>query len=406
MILKCNENETTGTYNEIKKIILIIGGVSMKKILLFLSTIVMLSFLFTTSVVNAENITDMDQISVAKVQINTYLDALNHSLVDDTIQKNIRDLIDNSNITLSNYIAGRHSIYSEWAKNNNVKFTNVSVNIDNDNIKYDKGKIYANLSTTTTVTYEYISGKGSGIPNTFKFSETHSLVLENRNGIYKVVEDNFYDPLRPDLSEDHVNKKIFNYNVDSNIANNVLMNQKSIIPNSYKTVYYQTAAAAAYADKWTDNSGSSGTPHNPNYNYYPNNDCANFVSQCMGDSNAGNLPTDGTWYPYSLAWINADSLYNYIVNNRGWLRAYSTSTSYLDSYAKQMKVGDLVFYRWSTSGSTKDHVSIVVAFDSAGNPLVDAHTNNRWHYPWSLYSSNTTFWLVGVNASVTVPQNQ
>lgn len=126
----------------------------------------------------------------------------------------------------------------------------------------------------------------------------------------------------------------------------------------------------------------------------------------MGDSSAGNLPTDGTWYPYSSAWINANSLYNYIVNNRGWLRAYSTSTSYLSSYAKQMKVGDLVFYRWSTSGTTKDHVAIVVGFDSAGNPLVDAHTSNRWHYPWSLYSSNTTFWLVGVNASVTVPQNQ
>ncbi|KAA5806799.1 amidase domain-containing protein [Thermoanaerobacterium thermosaccharolyticum] len=381
----------------------------MRKTSLFVTMLIIFNFLLMTSSARASNLTSANYILNANTQIKEYVNALNNSLVDEATQKKMYDFFADSNSNLANYIASRHSIYAEWAKNNNVKFTNISVNINIGNMKYDNGKIFANLYTITTVTYEYLSGKGAGIPNTFKFSEAHDLVLENKNGIYKIIKDNFYDSLRPDLSEDHVNMKVFDYNIDNNDNNtdsNALMNQNSIIPDSYKTVYYQTAAAAAYADKWTDNSGSRGTIHNPNYNYYTNNDCANFVSQCMGDSSAGNLPTDATWYPYSLAWINANSLYNYIVNNRGWLRAYSTSTSYLSSYAKQMKVGDLVFYRWSTSGTTKDHVAIVVGFDSAGNPLVDAHTSNRWHYPWSLYSSNTTFWLVGVNASVTVPQNQ
>lgn len=234
---ECYKNEIIGFYNVVYKIYIkkIYGGVSMRKTSLFVTMLIIFNLLLMTSSARASNLTNANYILNANTQIKEYVNALNNSLVDEATQKKMYDFFADSNSNLANYIASRHSIYAEWAKNNNAKFTNISVNVNIDNMKYDNGKIFANLYTTTTVTYEYLSGKGAGIPNTFKFSEAHDLVLENKNGIYKIIKDNFYDSLRPDLSEDHVNMKVFDYNIDNNDNNtdsNALMNQNSIIPDS------------------------------------------------------------------------------------------------------------------------------------------------------------------------------
>ena len=61
---------------------------------------------------------------------------------------------------------------------------------------------------------------------------------------------------------------------------------------------YNVAAAVAYADKYAKS-------YNPSYVKHTNNDCANFVSQCIY---AGGIPKDTVWKPESMAWINTHRL--------------------------------------------------------------------------------------------------
>ena len=69
---------------------------------------------------------------------------------------------------------------------------------------------------------------------------------------------------------------------------------------------YNRIAARDYARKWW---GPYTSNYNPAYNNYvgKGGDCANFVSQCVY---AGGVPIHGGWSPDSVAWINAASLKN------------------------------------------------------------------------------------------------
>ena len=43
------------------------------------------------------------------------------------------------------------------------------------------------------------------------------------------------------------------------------------------------------------------------------------------------------------------------------------------------------------------HVSIVVGQNSAGYPVVNSHSADRFQVPWDLgYDRNTTFWLLQI----------
>ena len=73
-----------------------------------------------------------------------------------------------------------------------------------------------------------------------------------------------------------------------------------------KKVDYNNAAAVSYANRYTSNPlnmSSDMSVWNPEYKTYEN-DCANYVSQCIY---AGGIPTTEAWYPESLIWIRTGS---------------------------------------------------------------------------------------------------
>lgn len=161
-----------------------------------------------------------------------------------------------------------------------------------------------------------------------QYEEMVALAKMESNSFYHVSEVPFY------LSYSFLNKTI------SEIADE----NRSLFPElttNVRTVNgYSPTAAVSYANTW------AGTPSSPIYNsdypYYSDNDCANFVSQCLyagGFTMHGSLRDIGTynttseWYcryiPYE--WHGNSYISGYSLTT-SWCRAKSLAT-YLGSKA-------------------------------------------------------------------------
>ena len=131
---------------------------------------------------------------------------------------------------------------------------------------------------------------------------------------------------------------------------------------------YNPDKAIEYADRWA-------TSRNPEYRQYPGVDCCNFVSQCLY---AGGMPKNGSWYPGSVAWINCSAA---IAN----FKKYGTFMGANDGNVLR---GNPVYYDWNSNG-VYDHTAICVGRNSAGTPIIDAHTGDHYHATWRLGGNGT-----------------
>jgi hypothetical protein len=148
---------------------------------------------------------------------------------------------------------------------------------------------------------------------------------------------------------------------------------------------YRRELAAAYADRWW-NEG------NPSFELFDVN-CTNYVSQCIF---AGNAPMNytgrresGWWYKgragnrenWSYSWAVANAMAAYLsAARKGGLRAVIVSS------ADELQLGDVIAYDWNGEGRLQ-HTTIVTAFDSAGQPLVNANTVPSRHRYWDYRDS-------------------
>ncbi|MCL6452012.1 MAG: amidase domain-containing protein [Alicyclobacillus sp.] len=139
---------------------------------------------------------------------------------------------------------------------------------------------------------------------------------------------------------------------------------------------YDRLRALRYAELWWD-------AYNPAFPEL-REDCTNFVSQCLW---AGQLPMDqrpsraqGWWMElgtsaaserWSYSWATAQAL-------RGYLRQIGAKPA---TGTEALRIGDVIFYDWQGTGQFH-HAAIVVDFDEAGDPLVNAHTDASYHRPY------------------------
>lgn len=193
---------------------------------------------------------------------------------------------------------------------------------------------------------------------------------QTENNIFKVIfeePDNFEsakiriatyreelsaEALRPASSESIFNNgyKFINFYIDGNSKKNV----------------YDNAAAVRYADKYTSNPINAEVNNkvwNKKYKTYEN-DCANFVSQCLL---AGGIKTTSQWYPESLYWIRTGS------------PKYASDG--ITSYMQKRNAFYLTNYNAVSAGGficlTKEsHVVLVTSNDSI-TVLFNSHTNDR-----------------------------
>ena len=171
--------------------------------------------------------------------------------------------------------------------------------------------------------------------------------------------------------------------------------------NAFAT--FDQAKAQRYAD-------TNALSSNSLYRYWPDNDCTNFVSQCLY---AGGMKECDDWYynnalSQSATWIQANQLKEYLKNDvKATLLGRWKKTSGKNSYGTQYYAyvnnsnnikglgSEIIFYDWEDDGKM-NHASNVVGTnepkDDPNGPgvgdLIDAHTKARkWQY-WHLDGHN------------------
>lgn len=149
---------------------------------------------------------------------------------------------------------------------------------------------------------------------------------------------------------------------------------------------YDPVKAALYSNKYVNPTPLPGgkvadtSYYNPAYPNYvgQGGDCANFVSQCL---TAGGFPTSSQWKSGSAAWINCVYQINY-------LRSYGTYIAYPS--ASDILPGSPMYYNRSASLNGEwYHVVICSGHNSAGTPVINGHTVDRYRLPWNF--SNQTY---------------
>jgi hypothetical protein len=190
-----------------------------------------------------------------------------------------------------------------------------------------------------------------------------------------------------------------------------LHKKDNILPNSSvsRQSSLNKSAAVAYATKWTDNTGGTGTSsyNKAVYTNYSPNDCADYMSQCLyaGGWTFANPYTNSTsysswWYNNrgttatttddvaSDTWVSANGLCNYICETNH----YAAYTTPVQVGAGTVGLADLI---WQPKNGIKTHVMMVTAIQhpspSSTTVSFSAHTNNRLNAPWTGYSASTDY---------------
>ncbi len=147
---------------------------------------------------------------------------------------------------------------------------------------------------------------------------------------------------------------------------------------------YDPIQAIVYANTYVSpnppDGGEDTSYYNPEYRDFNGHggDCTNFTSQCIY---AGGIPTDSTWEPYTYAWVNADGSMNYFSSNYGKkLRRVTASQVYPGSLLYLDRYDDESYY----------HSLICVGTNSAGTPIINCHTADRYHMPWDYSGKEVT----------------
>ena len=96
----------------------------------------------------------------------------------------------------------------------------------------------------------------------------------------------------------------------------------------------------------------------------------------------------GWWYEgyvhgrerWSFSWAVANALQHYMLSSQTGLRAQAVDS------ARKLVLADIISYDWD-GDSAYQHSAIVTGFDAAGEPLVNAHTNDSRSRHWDYKDS-------------------
>lgn len=290
---------------------------------------------------------------------------------------------------------------NDWAKERNIRFDKIESTVRIKKI-YPRGDV-VKVALEESYKFDYVYNDTEGYPvNSFGVGIRHTTSLTKKNDRWVIYNDWFTDCFEdalhsytPDLFH---TPTIFNH----------LFNKTSETKTAYKR-FYDRQKAVAYADKYCGAAWGSGNNFKYNKKYSDYNgiggDCTNYVSQVLGDKEAGGMPIGGGWTPGSSAWANADGLKNFLIySGRGSVISVGTFKQLTTPSEKlpqgaigKLQIGDLVAYEKGRGNI--DHFAVITGFDSHGYPLVNSHTTDRYHVPWDLGwgDSKIRFFLIHIN---------
>ncbi|UTC76911.1 hypothetical protein E4O04_02330 [Treponema sp. OMZ 799] len=190
------------------------------------------------------------------------------------------------------------------------------------------------------------------------------------NNIFKITftEKNNFENIKIEIATYHT--KIDAFSLRSPDSEVLMQNGFDFIKYHVKTnskkIDYNNAAAVGYSNKYTSNPlnlSSDISVWNPEYKIY-DNDCANFVSQCIY---AGGISPTAAWYPESLIWIRTGS--PRYENSGVTTYMQKNNLFYATNYSAASEGGFICLTKES-------HVVFITSNDSI-TILFNGHTNDR-----------------------------
>jgi len=299
----------------------------------------------------------------------------------------------------------------EWSNERGIQFKNIesAVRIKKATSTGDIVKV----SLEESYRFDYIYDDDPNLTlNSFGVGIRHTAKITKNQGEWVIYQDWYTDCFEDALqSYEPGSAAVFGY------SDFELPVMSGFLTAVSKTGYNRERAVA-YADKYCGTAWGSGNnyKYNPKYMDYngAGGDCTNFVSQVLGDEEAGGLRQDTTWlcsFPKygrgsgSSAWVNADALKNYLIYS-GKAKVIKAGTySELTAQSQEgsgapisnLCLGDIICYEKGRGNI--DHFAVVTGFDSKGYPLINSHTTDRYHVPWDLGwgDKKIRFFLLHIN---------
>ncbi|MFZ5818194.1 MAG: amidase domain-containing protein [Bacillota bacterium] len=278
---------------------------------------------------------------------------------------------------------GRIQYVQAWAPARRLRITEAETFVTNLRVKRAGDTATVSLIARTRLGYKY---EGSDLLNQMGIGSWHWLQLVREGDRWKVRREFYLDALGSEWTEPYVPEA-------AGAAGR--REAAEAIPVSRGRLDRQ--GAAAYAERYCGAAWGCGnnSDYNSRYQSYRNlgGDCANFASQTLTEG--GKLKPDWVWRydrAGSTCWVNAQAFVRYLVSSgRGSLLARGTYPKVAGALAR-LQPGDIVGYQ--VKGKIT-HVSVVTGKDSAGVPVVAAHTADRYRNPWDLgWDKATVYWLV------------
>lgn len=283
----------------------------------------------------------------------------------------------------------RMKYLNDWSQERGIKFTDIRSQIYLNKITQQDGIYSVSLAEIYKFDYVYKADINETV-NTFGTGVRHTVGLVKKDNIWLISKDWYTDFLQEAL---HTYRGIY---IGKDYEGTVTASNIQI-----KAQKYDRQKAVQYADKYCGIAWGSGNnfKYNPKYKDYNGigGDCTNYVSQCISDKEeGGGIPFDNIWYAAfskynkalgSSAFVNTDVFWNYILySGKGRLikkGTYKELTKPIEGHPigviDGIEVGDLLCYE---KNSRINHFSIVTAKDSKGYPMINSHTNDRYHVPF------------------------
>jgi hypothetical protein len=221
---------------------------------------------------------------------------------------------------------------------------------------------------------------------------SHTIGLKKTQDGWKIVSDYYKDNLWRMLRTSNYTKDDLLNLLDASqnkallLSGSLIVTSSCNLPADDSTRAYNRSGAISYAHQYAFNP-------NPDYYYFPGNDCANFVNQAIHHgSNAEEVGSNTFgWYynyynsyndnDYSASWTDVIKLYEFITQYYVWDKGPEGCE--VDQY--NALPGDLVQFEWQNDEDPEwDHTVIIVQQGSGGYGnlyWVAGHTDDMDNYP-------------------------
>ncbi|WP_027631343.1 amidase domain-containing protein [Clostridium hydrogeniformans] len=289
----------------------------------------------------------------------------------------------------------------DWASERGMIIKSIESIPNFKKVTLGKNSATVRVDEGVKVTYGYSNDKDN-CENVFGVNLFHNISLKINDSNMVIINDYYLDCFEDGLKTYEVNysetllpaPKEKNYDFVNNVRTNVELSSSS---------KFDRLKAVSYADTYCGVPWATGKEINKYNTRYKNftgvgGNCTNYVSQCLGDKDAGSLKQDGTWYciykgyngaETSASWSNADAFKNYLLySGKGKLVKkgdFKEVTKPLKESSNgaigKLTLGDVIAY---DKGNDIDHTAIITGFDSHGYPLINSHTVDRYHVPFDL----------------------